>query len=168
MVASVSRIFVIAAVALTTSVGWCGDGEGRRIRLGGVSVSGGYMGGGPAWWGPPYWSSWSGMGMWRPWGPAWWDPMWYGGWAHPGFWNGFGQGPGMGEVKLPKMPNEAMVYLDGAFAGPAAKLRSMWLEPGRYQLEVKDENGRAWNRKIYVLSGKTLELRPELREVQTP
>jgi hypothetical protein len=168
MAAGVSRILIVAAVALTTSVAWCGDDGGRRIRLGGVSVSGGYMGGGPAWWGPAYWGPWSGMGMWRPWGPAWWDPMWYGGWAHPGYWNGFARGPAMGEVKLPKLQTEAMVYLDGAYAGPAAKLRSMWLEPGRYQLEVKDENGRSWERRIYVLSGKTLELRPALKEALSP
>jgi hypothetical protein len=94
--------------------------------------------------------------------------MWYSGWAHPGYWSGYVQGPGMGEVKLPKLSGEAMVYLDGAYAGQAAKLRSMWLEPGRYELELKDESGRAWQRRIYVLSGKTLELRPELKEAKTP
>lgn len=132
--------------------------DGRRIRLGGVSVSGSYASG-PAWWGPAYWGPWSyGPGLWRPWGPAWFDPMWYSGWAHPGYWGGFLQGPGMGEIKLKSAPKEAVVYLDGAYAGEVAKLKSMWLEPGVYQLEVRDEAGQSWQKKIYVLSGKTLDL----------
>jgi hypothetical protein len=109
----------------------------------------------PAAWGP---------GLWRPYGPAWWDPWWFNGWAHPGFWNGYAQGPGTGEVKLTDAPKEAMVYLDGAFAGPVAKLKNIWLEPGAYNLEVRDEQGRTWEKRIYVLTGKTLALRPELKE----
>jgi hypothetical protein len=69
----------------------------------------------------------------------------------------------MGEVKLNDAPKDAMVYLDGAYAGSVAKLKSMWLEPGIYQLEVRDDGGLAWEKKIYVLSGKTLDLRPSLR-----
>ena len=165
MVSSVSRIMVTAAFALTTSVAWCGDGEGRRIRIGGVSVSGGYMSG-PAWWGPGYWGPWGyGPGLWRPWGPAWWDPWWYSGWAHPGLWNGFAQGPNMGEVRLAATaPREAMVFLDGAYAGTVAKLKSMWLGPGVYNMEIRDDGGRSWERRIYVLTGKTLDLKPELKE----
>jgi hypothetical protein len=69
----------------------------------------------------------------------------------------------MGEIKLNDAPKEAMVYLDGAYAGQVAKLKSMWLQPGVYQLEVRDDAGSAWERKIYVLSGKTLDLRPSMR-----
>ena len=156
------RAVVIAGLlaAITASA------EGRRVRLGGVSVSGSYVHG-PAWWGPAYWGPWYGYGygpgLWRPWGPAWFDPFWYGGWAHPGYWTGFMQGPGMGELKLKGAPDEAMVYLDGAYAGHVAKLKSMWLEPGIYRVEVRDDAGQAWDQKIYVLSGKTLDLRPSLQ-----
>lgn len=140
--------------------------QGRRVRLGGVSVSAGYVRG-PMWWGPAMWGPvgygpWFGPGLWRPWGPAWFDPFWYGGWAHPGFWTGFAQAPGMGEVKLDSQDRDAMVYLDGAYAGPVRKLRSMWLEPGKYKLEVRDEDGNSFEKAIYVLSGKTMNLKPEL------
>jgi hypothetical protein len=144
--------------------------EGRRVRLGGVSVSAGYASG-PAWWGPGYWGPYYGgygPGLWRPWGPAWFDPFWYGGWAHPGFWRGFAQGPGMGEIKLNSAPKEASVYLDGAYAGQVAKLKTMWLEPGIYQLEVRDDGGATWQKKIYVLTGKTLDLRPALQAKVDP
>ncbi|HYO81650.1 MAG TPA: hypothetical protein VES20_09630 [Bryobacteraceae bacterium] len=146
-----------------------GDGEGRRIRLGGVSAGVSHISGGGGWYGP----GWYGPGMYSPlmygpgyggaWGPAWWHPMWYGGWAHPGFWNGFAQGAGMGEVKLDQGPKDALVYLDGAFAGPVRKLKSMWLQPGVYELEVRNDGGELWSKKIYVLSGKTLQLKPELQ-----
>ena len=147
---------------------------GRRIRLGGVSagvshVSGGRWYGpagwyGPAMWGPALYGSMAyGPGLWRPWGPVWWDPFWWGGWMHPGYWSGFSQGPNMGEVKLQATPKDALVYVDGAFAGPATKLKNMWLEPGIYELEVRDDSGALWKKKVYVLSGKTLQLRPDLR-----
>jgi hypothetical protein len=159
MVVSMWRFLAVAVLA---GAAVTAQAEGTRVRLGGVSVSGGYYSG-PGWYGPGYWSpAWWGPAMWRPWGPMWADPLWYGAWAHPGYWNGFLQGPGMGEVKLSKPSEEAMVYLDGAYAGPAKKLKSMWLEPGVYSLEVRDD-GRTWQRKIYVLSGKTLALRPELK-----
>lgn len=165
MVVGMRHLVPVALLLLSTAtVSWSGDG--RRIRLGGVSVNAGYVRG-PMWWGPysyGYMPAAWGPGYWRPWGPAWWDPFWYNGWAHPGFWNGFAYGPGTGEVKLNSAPKEAMVYLDGAFAGTAGKLKNISLEPGAYTLELRDDQGRSWEKRIYVLTGKTLALKPELKE----
>lgn len=165
MVVGMRHLVPVALLLLSTAtVSW--SGEGRRIRLGGVSVNAGYVRG-PMWWGPysyGYMPAAWGPGYWRPWGPAWWDPFWFNGWAHPGFWNGFAYGPGTGEVKLNSAPKEAMVYLDGAFAGTADKLKNIWLEPGAYNLELRDDQGRSWEKRIYVLTGKTLALKPELKE----
>ena len=140
------------------------NADSRRVRLGGVSVSGGYVGG-PAYWGPAYWGPGYGYGpgFLAALGPAWFDPFWYSGWAHPGYWGGFVQGPGMGEIKLKPAPRRLPEYLDGAYAGEVSKLKSMWLEPGVYQLEVRSDAGESWQQKVYVLSGKTLNLRPSLR-----
>jgi hypothetical protein len=130
-----------------------------RIRLGGVVVGGSYSNGwyGPGWWGPGYA---------RPWG--FYDPFWYGGgpWIHPGFYGGWMQGPGMGEVKVSNVPRDAVVLIDGAYAGEARKLKSMWLEPGVYNLEVRLGDS-SFQKKVYVLSGKTLELRADLRPAVT-
>jgi hypothetical protein len=168
MVMSVRHLVPAALLVISIApVAWSGDGNGRRIRLGGISAGAGYSRG-PAWWGPgwaPYGPAYWGSGFYRPYGPAWWDPWWYNGRAHPGFWNGFAQGPGSGEIKLNDAPKEAMVYLDGAFAGNVAKLKNIWLEPGAYNLEIRDDRGRSWEKRVYVLTGKTLALRPELREV---
>ena len=49
------------------------------------------------------------------------------------------------------------MYLDGALAGKADKLKNMWLEPGAYNLEVRSGN-KQFSQKVYVLSGKTLRL----------
>jgi hypothetical protein len=39
----------------------------------------------------------------------------------------------------------------------------MWLDPGVYNFEVRDGN-RRYCQRIYVLTGKTLKLTPELME----
>jgi hypothetical protein len=67
----------------------------------------------------------------------------------------------MGQIRL-DAPKGATVYLDGALAGSAEKLRSMWLEPGIYELQVTGEDGDAYRKKVYVLSGKTLNIRAAL------
>lgn len=73
---------------------------------------------------------------------------------YPGFWYGYGFSDGRGEIKLNSAPKDAEVYIDGAFAGTAGKLKSMWLDPGIYQLEV----GENYRKKVYVLGGKSLRL----------
>jgi hypothetical protein len=138
------------------------DGEpSRRVRLGSITVGGSYISG-PGWYG--YGPGWYGPGFWAPYRAGWWDPFWYGPFVHPGYFGGFRQGPGMGELKLKDAPKEAMVFLDGAYAGTVEKLKSMWLEPGIYNLEVKDDSGRTWKQRVYVLSGKKLELQPKLEQ----
>jgi hypothetical protein len=70
----------------------------------------------------------------------------------------------MGQIKL-DAPKGSTVYLDGAVAGSAEKLRSMWLEPGIYELQVTGEDGDEYRKKVYVLSGKTLSIRAALTAV---
>ncbi|MEJ7607349.1 MAG: hypothetical protein WKF37_14060 [Bryobacteraceae bacterium] len=119
-----------------------------RVRLGGVGVNVGYYGGSS--WGYP-----RAFGLY--------DPYWYSPFVHSGMYNGFGYGPNLGEIKLEGADKEDSIYLDGAYAGPARKLKSMWLEPGAYNLQVRDPAGRKFERRVYVLTGKTLRIRPEVR-----
>jgi hypothetical protein len=139
------------------------DGKpGRRVRIGGVMVNAGYVSGRP--WYPYY-----GYGYYPAWGPwGLYDPFWYSPWIHPGLYTGFGYGPGMGEVKLTSSDREAAVYIDGAYAGPVHKLKSIWLEPGAYNLEVRDTDGHSYERRIYVLSGKALRVDAALRASKEP
>ena len=155
---------------LTTAVLLAADADDkprRRVRLGGIAVGAGYAYG-PSWgggWGPGWGSGLDGYG------PAYaslYSPFWYSPWIHPGLWNGFSQGgANMGQIKL-SAEKSAAVYLDGAYAGSTDKLRSMWLEPGAYNLEVKNFSGGSYQRRVYVLSGKTLDIRAQLKASEEP
>ncbi|MCC6861641.1 MAG: hypothetical protein IT158_23930 [Bryobacterales bacterium] len=135
-----------------------------RVRLGGISLGAGYTHYGGSYWGYPYYSRYAYWpGFWTPgyWGydPWWWYPA-----IHPGYFSGFAYAPYMGEVKL-RAPEKAEVFLDGAYAGVSGKLKSMWLEPGAYNLELRSPAG-SFQKRIYVLSGKTLSIKPEFSEQQ--
>jgi hypothetical protein len=126
-----------------------------HVRLGGVFIGAGY----PRYSGYPSYGYYSGF-----WGrrPDFFDPFLFWPFA-PGFTTGFVYQPNMGEVKIQTSNKTAWVYLDGAFAGRADHLRSMWLDPGVYNLEMRDGN-RRYGQRIYVLTGKTLKLTPELMD----
>jgi len=132
------------------------DGSRPRVRLGGVVVDGSYTSG-PGWYGP--WGY--GSGFYQPWWGLY-DPFWTSAYVHPALYGGFVSGPNMGQVKL-NAPKDASVYLDGAFAGSVEKLKSIPLEPGIYELKISGANGSEYHKKIYVLSGKTLNIRAELK-----
>ncbi len=87
--------------------------------------------------------------------PYFWDP-----WYYPGaFWPGFAYAPDRGEVKLQTADLAAEVFIDGAFAGTADKLKSIWLQPGAYTLAVQPPGKPLAERRIYVLTGKTLRVK---------
>ena len=47
-------------------------------------------------------------------------------------------------------------------AGTAAERKSIWLDPGAYNLEVRAPGKRTYTRRIYVLSGKALRVNARL------
>ena len=145
------RTMLLAGVVVSAPA-FARDADKPRIRLGGISAGVGYVSG-PGWYGPYSY----GPGLYRPWWGLY-DPFWYSPFLHSGLYTGFAQGPNMGQIKL-EASKDASVYLDGAFAGSAAKLKSMWLEPGIYELQVQAPGGEEYKRKLYVLSGKTLHIK---------
>ncbi len=93
--------------------------------------------------------------------PFFWDPLWWPSYApfyHPGYFTGFARAEDKGEVRLTAEPKSAEVLLDGAYAGTADRLKSMWLDPGAYELTVTAKDHRPFQRRIYVLTGKTLRI----------
>ena len=126
-----------------------------RLRLGGVLVGAGYT----RYSGYPNYGYYPGFWGYRSYL---FDPFFFYPFA-PGFATGFAYQRNMGEVKIQTSHKTAWVYLDGALAGRADYLKSMWLDPGVYNLEMRDGN-RKYTQRIYVLSGKTLRMTPELME----
>jgi hypothetical protein len=66
-----------------------------------------------------------------------------------------------GQVNLRTSDKNAGVYLDGVYAGTASKLKNFWLAPGVYQLEVRASGQAPQEKRIYVLTGKTLKIKME-------
>jgi hypothetical protein len=73
-----------------------------------------------------------------------------------------------GEVKLSAEPKTAEVYLDKAYAGTAEHLRSIWLEPGAYDLSLQSAGRAVFHQRIYVLSGKSLRITARLAAEAKP
>lgn len=138
-------------------------GRGTRVRLGGITVGAGYSHfSGYPYFGPPY-------ALWPYWGarelllyPSY---GWLGGFMHPGYYRDYREGPGMGHVKLDTAAKQALVYVDGGYAGVAKDLKSIWLRPGAYNLEVRTDQ-ESFTQRIYVLSGKTLRIEANLTPLQ--
>lgn len=96
-------------------------------------------------------------------GPAYgwgWYSPYYGPYAYPYGYNAYG--PATGAVKFDSNVKTAEVYVNGAYAGTVGKLKTMHLRPGSYDIEVRASGGAQFDKKVYVVPGKTLHLNPEL------
>jgi hypothetical protein len=85
-------------------------------------------------------------------------PYWGWGWANP-FWDG---GPyyyeTAGWVKIKDNNKTDEVLVNGAYAGTVAKMKTMKLSPGNYTIQILREGKDLFNRRIYVVVGKTVEI----------
>lgn len=137
---STTRVAVIVAllalIPLTAQAG---------IKFGGVVIGASYASG-------PYFGPYYGYGCY--------DPFWCGPYGYPWGPMFYTSAPGrpMGEVRLSVADKKAEVYIDGAFAGLAKDLKHMWLDPGVYQFEVRAAGQEPVERRVYVLTNKTLKL----------
>lgn len=62
-------------------------------------------------------------------------------------------------MKIVDVAKDAMVYVDGGYAGTAGKLKKFPLRPGSHNIELRDPSGHTFHEeKINVLAGKTLEI----------
>ncbi len=86
--------------------------------------------------------------------PGWgwgWEPYWNYGWA-PYY------GDYTGTVKLEDAAKTDAVYINGSYAGSAKKLHSIYLDPGSYNVIVKNNGKTIVDQRVYVLTGKTIKL----------
>ena len=68
--------------------------------------------------------------------------------------------PNAGQVKLDTHMKDAQVFVDGAYAGTSGKLRTMWMRPGTYTIELRAPGQAQFAEKIYVVAGKTVHVEP--------
>jgi len=141
------------------------DDGGRKLhlRLGMISLGAGYshfsgLGYYPYAAYPYYPLGWEASALWTPyWGPySFFAPEY------------FAYGSAKGEVRLAADPKTASVYLDRAYAGTADHLKSIWLEPGAYDLSVTAAGRAPYHQRIYVLSGKSLKISARLVAAEVP
>jgi hypothetical protein len=114
-----------------------------RVMLGGITVGVGYTYvSGPGFYGYPYYYD-------PFWGPyPWFGPALY----------AFPSGRPMGEVRLAGTDNRAEVYIDGGYAGVVKDLKRLQLDPGAYTFEVREQGKAAQQRRVYVISNKTVKI----------
>ncbi len=132
------------------------SGHKTRVRLGGFVVSAGYA----HFWPGAYPYGFPYGPFYSPFSAAWWDPFWGFPVGYPAGY--FSQGDGKGEVKLSAAPKDVSVYLNGGFAGTVEHLKSFWLDPGVYDLVLSSPDGREYQQRVYVLTGKTLKIEAKL------
>lgn len=73
-----------------------------------------------------------------------------------------------GEVKLTAEPKTAAVYIDGAYAGTADHLKTMWLDSGAYDLSLSANGCKEFHQRIYILSRKSLKILARLEPQKAP
>jgi hypothetical protein len=97
------------------------------------------------------------------WGLGWYGPGWGWGGYYP-YWGGYypyeyRSAPRFGDVKIAGAGKDAMVYVDGGYAGKVGDLKKFRLPVGNHDIELRDPSGHAFHQeKIDVLPGKTLEI----------
>jgi hypothetical protein len=97
-------------------------------------------------------------------------PVYYGGWYSPywgPYWGPSYMGPyyaypNSGQVKLDTKVKDALVFIDGSYAGTTHENKTMRLRPGTYNIEIREGGQTPFSEKIYVVAGRTLHLHPEL------
>ncbi len=139
MFSRTSRLASLAAILATLSIPSSAAVTLGTILLGfGYAPNGGFCCYGPydGFYGP----------LWGPFGPYY--PAGY--FARPG--------PDKGNVKLIKANKDAAVYIDNAYAGKVSDVKTISIEPGAYDLELRMTGQDPIHKRIYVLSGKTLKL----------
>jgi len=93
-----------------------------------------------------------------PWG--WYNPFYYGPYGlygpYPSVY------PNAGQLKLKTNVKDADVFINGAFAGKAGKLKSVWLRPDAYSIEVRAAGYAPYAERVYLVPGKSVQVIAEL------
>ncbi len=90
-------------------------------------------------------------------GPGYWGPGYYSPYAYGT--------PNAGELKLETPVKDAEVFINGAYAGTAGKLKTMYMHPGTYNIELRAPGREKFAEKVYIVAGKTLKLHTDMHVI---
>ncbi|HET8826191.1 MAG TPA: PEGA domain-containing protein [Terriglobales bacterium] len=127
-----------------------------HLRLGTVALNAGYVAG-------PLWYPYAPYAYYPYYGAAF-DPFWapFSPYYYP---SSFAYGVDKGQIELKADPKDAAVYIDGAYAGTVPRLKNIWLDPGAYDLSIRATGREPFQQRVYVLTGKTLNISAKLTPV---
>jgi PEGA domain len=104
-----------------------------------------------------------------PWG--WYSPF-YGPYGFYGPYSWYGPytvvHPNAGELKLKTNVKDADVFINGAYAGKAGKMKSTWLPSDAYNVEIRAAGYAPHAERIYLLPGKTVQVNAEFTAAPKP
>jgi hypothetical protein len=140
------------------------------VHVGSIYISGGYGYYSGPYWPGYYWAGYYPRPFFGSWYAPWYPAPYYA--AYPSYtaaaYPAYAFAPvyitpqfDKGQVNLQVADKSAQIYLDGAYAGKASMLKNFWLAPGVYQLEVRSSGQTTQQKRIYVLTGKTLKVKME-------
>jgi hypothetical protein len=143
-IALLALFFLVPAASAQRGGGFVGHG-GFGWR--GGFYGGGFYGGGWGWYGPGWGWGWGGY-----------YPYYWGGSPYYGYGYGY-EAPRYGDVKIMDAGKDAMVYVDGGYAGRVGQLKKFRLPVGNHNIELRYLSGHTFHQeRIHVLPGKTLEI----------
>lgn len=86
-------------------------------------------------------------------------PFWGYYWGWGPYWN---YGPyyqeTRGQVKILDRIKSDQVYINNAYAGTVAKMKTIKLDPGHYTIELRRDGSVLLTQSVYVVAGKTVEV----------
>ena len=87
-------------------------------------------------------------------------PAWYSPWPHAYWGRSYVVVPQTGDLKIDTHLKNALVYVDGGYAGVTGKLKEFSLRPGNHDIEVRDSSGATlYHNRVQVLLGKTTDIK---------
>ena len=142
MKSKILKLLVVASLALVCMVPTASAQRGG-FRGGFGGFRGGFGFGGP----------YVGFGFY---GPGYFGGPW--GYGYYGSYND-GAAGGTGHIKLDMQAKDALVYVDGGYAGTSGKLKDFRIKAGNHDIELRDPSGHTfYQERVNVIPGQTVDI----------
>ena len=145
------------------SVSDTGSSRNTRVRFGTATIGAGFFSG-PAFYPYSPYTRFRAYGFYPYYALAWWNPLWA--WYYDPA--DLAYAGGKGELELKADAKDTELYINGAYAGRLRDLKRVWLDPGAYDISLSAAGREPFERRLYVLTGKTLSIHAKLLPRRAP